>query len=103
MLTPRTSHCSTVAARTDPASALRRSTTLQAHGLIRDKTCRYPRDKLIATLRELAERLPGEALAVKNEFEKATAAPEAVTRLVNGLALQCKAVLRSMSATTNSK
>jgi serine/threonine-protein kinase HipA len=67
------------------------------------KTCRYPAEKLIVTLRELSERLPDEALAVKDEFEKATAAPEVVTRLVDGLALQCKAVRRSMSATTNSR
>lgn len=65
------------------------------------KACRYPADKLLATLSELSEQLPDEALSVKEDFRETTMTPDVLTRLVDGLVVQCKATLRAISATTN--
>lgn len=60
------------------------------------RACRYPRDVLIATLRDLSERLPDEGLSLMKEVEAKGMAHDVLAKLLDGLAAQCAATKRSL-------
>lgn len=60
--------------------------------------CRYPRDALIAMLRDLSDRLPDEGLSVMKEIESGGMARDVLTKLLDGLAAQCAATRRALMA-----
>ena len=62
------------------------------------KSCRFPADSLLAMLKELAEQLPDEGLAALEESERSGMAREVLTKLLDGLAAQCKSTRLSLQA-----
>jgi serine/threonine-protein kinase HipA len=60
------------------------------------KACRYPADILIATLKELSEQLPDEGLAVLKEIQVRGMGRDALAKLLDGVAAQCKTTLRQL-------
>ena len=56
------------------------------------RSCRYPVDPLLATLGDLAARLPDEASAIVAELRQAEIADEMLERLLDRLASHCKNV-----------
>jgi serine/threonine-protein kinase HipA len=64
------------------------------------KVCRYPAGKLMATLSELSEQLPDEALSVRDELRKTSIAHDAMDRLIDGLVTQCRTTLRTIKASS---
>jgi serine/threonine-protein kinase HipA len=55
------------------------------------KACRYPADRLIATLGDLSAQLPDEASALLKEVEVRGMAQAVLAKLLDGLAAQCNA------------
>jgi serine/threonine-protein kinase HipA len=66
------------------------------------KVCHYPASKLMATLSDLSEQLPDEAVSVREEFRKTSIAHNAMDRLIDGLVAQCRTTLRTIKAFSNS-
>jgi hypothetical protein len=62
------------------------------------RACRYPADKLIATLGDLSAQLPDEALVLLKEVEVRGMARTVLAKLLDGLAAQCNATKRNLSA-----
>ena len=62
------------------------------------KSCRFPADSLLAMLKELAEQLPDEGLAALEESERSGMAREVLTKLLDGLAAQCKSTIQGLQA-----
>lgn len=58
------------------------------------RACRYPADRLIAALQDLAERLPDESGGLLKEIEVRGMARAVLARLHDGLAVQCGATQR---------
>jgi len=65
------------------------------------KACRYPASKLLAILSELAEQLPDEALSLSEEFRRTSIAHDLMDRLIESIAAQCAATLRTIKASSN--
>jgi serine/threonine-protein kinase HipA len=59
------------------------------------RACRYPAEKILSTLGDLAERLPDEGLALLKQIEMRAMAPGVLSKLVDGLAAQCRIVDQS--------
>ncbi len=60
------------------------------------KDCRYPPDRLIATLGDLSAQLPDEASALLKEVEVRGMAQAVLAKLLDGLAAQCNATKRNL-------
>jgi serine/threonine-protein kinase HipA len=56
------------------------------------KSCRYPPGDLLATLGDLAARLPDEASALVAELRQTRIAAEMLRKLLDGIATHCKSV-----------
>jgi hypothetical protein len=66
------------------------------------KDCRYPVDTLIAMLKDLSEQLPDEGLAVLKEVQVRGMGRDVLTKLLDGLAKQCKTTKRNLGDTPHS-